>query len=125
MLVPFLCLLVTHFVADFVFQTNWQALNKSTNNIALLKHVLTYTLCLGAVSAFVFVTSTHNIQVSFDIFVVGNGLLHFGTDYVTSRISKKFFSKQDFHNGFIAVGFDQLIHQVTLAATMYLAFYRS
>jgi hypothetical protein len=42
---------------------------------------------------------------------------HFATDYVTSRISKKFFDAKDYHNGFVVVGFDQVLHYVQLLAT--------
>jgi hypothetical protein len=115
----YLALLGTHWVADFVLQTDWQALNKSKNNVALSRHVLVYTACLGAVSAVLFGPGRLWL-----LFVVGNGLLHFGTDYCTSRWSSRLYAKQDLHNFFVVIGFDQLIHQATLAATMWLAFYR-
>jgi hypothetical protein len=46
------------------------------------------------------------------------------TDYCTSRVSSRLYATQDWHRFFIVVGFDQVIHQVSLAATMSLAFYR-
>jgi uncharacterized protein DUF3307 len=114
----FLALLVSHWIADFVLQTDWQATNKSKNNIALAHHVLVYTACLAAVSAFLF-----GAGLLWLLFVVGNGLLHFGTDYCTSRVSSRFYAKQEWHKFFVVVGFDQTIHQFSLAVTMSLAFH--
>jgi len=118
-LVAYLPLLVVHWIADFVLQTHWQATNKSKNNVALSHHVLVYTACLGAVSALLFGPGRLWL-----LFVAGNGLLHFVTDYCTSRVSSRLYAKQDWHNFFVVVGFDQVIHQLCLAATMSLAFYR-
>jgi hypothetical protein len=117
-LATFLALLVSHWIADFVLQTDWQAANKSKNNIALSCHVLVYTACLAAVSALL-----SGPGLLWLIFVVGNGLLHFGTDYCTSRVSARFYAKQEWHKFFVVVGFDQVIHQLSLAVTMSLAFY--
>jgi hypothetical protein len=38
-------ILTTHFIADFVCQTHWQAINKSKDNNALTQHVGTYAIC--------------------------------------------------------------------------------
>jgi len=129
MLPLFLLLLVSHFVADFVCQTHWQATNKSKNNAALLEHVATYTVVMALTSWFISplfprLGESRDLLATCLLFSFGNGALHFGTDYVTSRISSKLYAKKDFHNFFVVIGFDQLIHQVTLAGTMYLAFYR-
>lgn len=113
----FLGLLATHWVADFVLQTHWQASNKSKNNVALGRHIGTYTGVLAIVSLVLF-----GIGWSWAIFVVLNGALHFATDYGTSRWTSRLYAKQDWHNFFVVVGFDQLIHQTTLAATMWLVF---
>ena len=40
------------------------------------------------------------------------------------ELYQRLYAKQDLHNFFIVVGFDQVIHQLSLAATMSLAFYR-
>lgn len=109
----FVILLAVHWVADFVLQTHWQASNKSKNNVALYEHVLAYTIVLWSVVPFLF-----GISGNAEFFVLVNGILHFITDYFTSRASSKLFAKQDWHNFFVVVGADQLIHQFTLAATM-------
>lgn len=113
----FMALLALHWLADFVLQTNWQASNKSKRNDALAAHVCVYTLVLGAGSVLMFGWS-----MAWVCFVVANGILHFGTDYMTSRVSARFYAKQDWHNFFVVVGFDQLVHQTTLAATLALLF---
>lgn len=116
MIWQFVALLVTHWVADFVLQTHWQASNKSKDNEALLRHVGTYTLCLAVASAGIFGQGPAWLA-----FVALNSALHFATDYFTSRASSRLFGK-DWHNFFVIVGFDQLLHQVTLAVTMALIF---
>lgn len=113
----FLALLATHWLADFVLQTHWQAQNKSKSNMALGRHVATYTGVLAAASAVLF-----GISLPWLAFVLGNGALHFATDYGTSRLTSRLYAKQDWHNFFVVIGFDQLIHQTTLAATMWLVF---
>ena len=120
MLWPFVVLLATHWVADFVLQTHWQASNKSKNNVALSRHVLVYTGVLGAASFTLFALPWHGLQ--WLAFVGVNGVLHFATDYFTSRASSRLYAKQDWHNFFVVIGFDQLIHQTTLAATMWFLF---
>lgn len=97
-----LSLLVVHFVADFMLQTDWQAQNKSKNNVALLRHTLVYALCFYPLGVtFVLVTfATHTL-----------------TDYITSRINSKLWAAKKVHYFFVGVGADQLIHFGTLALT--------
>ena len=120
MLWSFVALLATHWFADFVLQTHWQASNKSKNNVALSRHVLVYTSVLGAASFALFALPGYGLQ--WLIFTLGNGALHFATDYGTSRWTSRLYAKQDWHNFFVVVGFDQLIHQTTLAVTMWYLF---
>lgn len=112
----FVLLLQVHWVADFVLQTHWQATNKSKNNEALGRHVLTYTVCLFLAAAALFPVSIAGV------FIVVNGALHFCTDYCTSRITSVLYAKKDWHNFFVVIGFDQLIHATTLAVTLWLFF---
>lgn len=113
MVLPFLELLATHWLADFVLQTRWQASNKSKNNVALFRHVLVYAVVLGAAAGMIFGTG-----VGWLAFVLLNFIFHFATDYFTSRWTSRLYAKQDWHNFFVVIGMDQLIHQATLAATM-------
>ena len=137
MLWQFIGLLITHWIADFICQTHWQASNKSKNNVALLRHVLVYSAIM-AVPAVIFIPSPGWFG-----FVLVTGVLHFGTDWFTSRLSAELFantvsdmqmtvwlapgqsykttdwSKFNPHNFFVVIGFDQLIHQATLAVTLW------
>lgn len=145
-LLQFLMLLAVHWVADFVCQTHWQASNKSKRLDALARHVGVYTAILSVASIILF--GIEGAQ-----FAAINGILHFATDYFTSRWSSKHFGKamsdvfavrdaarlygenadlwvkehaptvdpgKHFHNFFVVIGLDQLIHQMTLAATLWL-----
>ena len=94
-----------HFLADFVLQTDWQAKNKWTSTEALLKHVSVYT----AVFAFFF-----GWKFAFFTF-----LFHTNIDAVTSKWTHKFAEKQEWHNFFMVVGFDQFLHLVQLVLTFH------
>lgn len=134
-----LSLLIVHTVADFVFQTDKMAINKSKSMGWLSLHCLVYAMC------FVWLGFTFSI-VTF--------MTHFLTDAITSRITGRlwfiqFFEPQDcprkyepknypnpflvlggyqFYAGalvflglrhwfFVVIGLDQLIHFTTLALT--------
>lgn len=124
-----LWLLTAHFIGDFVLQSNWMGINKSTRWDALALHVAIYALC--------FCWTPHPA-----VFMAVTFASHFLTDAVTSRITSRlwFFSQ---HRGlfarvdggqqlrepienpwmpiagkrrwfFVAIGADQLIHAWTL-----------
>lgn len=115
-----LTLLIAHFIADFILQSDWMALNKSKNNKALAWHALVYSLCFLPWGA---------------PFVVATFGFHFLTDYVTSRCTSKlwFFKPWEVtengmaltwiasggnrHYFFVMIGFDQLLHYIQLALT--------
>lgn len=150
MLLNFVVLLSAHWVADFVAQTHWQASNKSKSNVALFRHVTIYTALVGAASFVIFAPWMHMAGLNWLAFVSLNFVLHFATDWCSSRMTSQLFmeqfdifdlaigvgrnggkktdmrmvAKKDFnpHNFFVMIGLDQLIHQVTLASTMVLFF---
>lgn len=143
----FLILLATHYVADYHVQTHWQAVNKSKNNLALLEHVASYTAVMAIVTVVMF-----GFNSQWFGFVWVNAIMHYGTDYATSRWSASWFRRaidetcralvfrqtyrrepnhydlerlrcnpaHKWHNFFSVIGFDQLIHQATLAFLLWL-----
>ncbi len=116
-LAPFwqlVALLATHWVGDFVLQTDFQASNKSRRLDALSLHVATYTATLFLAAAILFGLAAAVI------FAALNGALHFATDYITSRASSKLWAEQNWRRFFVMIGFDQLIHQATLALTLWM-----
>lgn len=122
-LTAILYILFVHWIADFVLQTDRQAKNKSKNNVALTRHVGTYTLTLFMTMwpwFFTMYTPTMTLFAPTGwliTWVAANGILHFATDYVTSRVNTYLWNKGDVHNFFVMVGFDQLIHYACLFGT--------
>jgi Protein of unknown function (DUF3307) len=139
----FVVLLAVHWVADFVCQTHWQASNKSKNNDALVRHVAAYTAILGVVSIILFgrigflyavlngilhlatdyVTSrisSRLFMAQFDALDIVTGPPFIPTPRYPPPVETRLAMKKNFnpHYFFVVIGFDQLIHQVTLAGTL-------
>jgi len=133
-MITMLLLLSIHFVADFLFQSDWMAVNKSKNWLALTWHAAVYSACFAFFGP---------------LFVVATFASHFVTDAVTSRITSRlwFFRREDGiwiqapytmpkhgreiinpwspidgvrHWFFVVIGLDQMIHAWTLAWTLHL-----
>jgi len=116
-----LWLLTVHFVADFVLQSDWMAQNKSKSNRALGLHVGVYTVAIlvGSAPLAFILKGTDPIPFSAAVlWAAVNGVAHFATDYVTSRINSRLWAAKNVHWFFVGVGFDQLIHAWTLGLTM-------
>ena len=115
-----LSIIFIHFVADFIFQSDWQAKNKSKNNIALLSHVFNYTLVWYSIGVFYVLLNPNYIDWSLTSFVVVTFVAHTITDYITSRINSKLWAEGKVHYFFVSVGFDQVLHYTQLFGTYYL-----
>lgn len=116
-ILDFTIILIFHFIADFILQDEDWAVNKSIDDDALLKHTITYSIVwyipmifmLGIWKSALFVTITF--------------ILHTLTDYITSRIVSKKFQNKEYGSSipnfgaFTIIGFDQLIHYITLVYT--------
>lgn len=112
-----LYILFWHWVADFRAQTHEMAINKSTSNKWLTKHIIAYgnNLLYGSLPLLVYgVVMGKNFALPIVLFVVVNCILHWITDYFTSRRTSKLWKEQDIHNFFVVVGFDQFIHMACL-----------
>ena len=107
-----LFILLIHFLADFGLQTHDQATGKSTSAKWLTYHVGVYSIVWLLASWFYF----DDFRIAL-IFSSITFICHWITDWLTSRIGKPFWDKQDFHNGFVVVGFDQVLHYVQLLLT--------
>jgi len=109
-----------HWVADFVLQTDWQAKNKSKDNFALLFHVITYTICIFVCGILLLPLelTAQNIKI-WELWALANGVVHFGVDYVTSRINTHLWNQGRVHDFFVMVGFDQLIHYACLFGSLF------
>jgi len=109
-------LLCAHFVADFCFQTQEMAQEKSKSLRALFDHVWVYTaVIMVLVAAFLFAAG---LDVANAVCFAGiNGVVHFGIDYVTSRINRILYEAKETHWFFVGIGFDQLLHTSILVGT--------
>lgn len=112
----FIYILLIHFLGDFALQSHEQAQNKSLDiggkyNIYLLMHVSVYSgVWLIAMLPILGFWSIVFAAITF--------VFHYWTDYITSRLSKPFFGKGDYHNGFVVVGADQILHYLQLYYTL-------
>jgi hypothetical protein len=102
-------LLFGHWVADFLLQSNTMAINKSTSLKWLSLHVLTYTAVISIFSFFLLSWQ------SALVFAGINGVLHWITDFFTSKLTTAY--KDDRRNFFLIIGLDQFIHAATLIIT--------
>jgi hypothetical protein len=85
-------LLVAHFVADFIAQSDWMALNKSKRWDALALHVVIYTAILAAfVCLFTYPPDVPDAEAraGFWSFVGINAVAHFVQDAITSRLTSR------------------------------------
>ena len=88
-----------HWIGDFLLQTRYMAVNKSTSNKTLLSHMIMYSLPLLLINP---------------MFALVNGVLHGMVDYVTSRLSSKAYKENNMHMFFSIIGLDQFLHTVCL-----------
>jgi len=115
-------IILLHFIGDFILQSSWMALNKSHNNRALLAHVATYTLVIFVGSWVLWYKDPMDLNLII-AWTLTNGLLHFITDYITSRINSRLWKLENKHWFFTMIGFDQLIHYACLFFTSSWIFY--
>lgn len=116
-LIEIFSIIVIHWIADFVLQTNEQAQGKSKNWKDLLGHTLTYSfmwLCILPIYVLFIVGIENYVPWSGLIFVAITFVCHTVTDYFTSRLNSRLWEKGDVHNFFVSIGFDQVLHYVQL-----------
>ena len=117
-LLEILIIVVIHWFADFVLQSDRQAKGKSKNWEPLLSHTIVYSLVWFLVGNTLI--SVGYLSVSFFLFAPVTFIFHTITDYFTSRLNSKLWAKGDVHNFFVSVGFDQVLHYVQLFGTYFI-----
>ena len=119
-------ILFSHFVADFLFQTNWMAKGKSNSMLKLSVHILTYTTVLTLLCSSIIFTDESKTLTDIFVFGIISGLLHFGVDFITSKITSVQYANGHLGSDsipnfgfFSTIGFDQFLHSVMLLWIFY------
>jgi hypothetical protein len=116
--------LFCHWVFDFFCQTDEQAQRKSKENEWLLSHAKTYgigLICIALFNMDLFVSTELRGLVTIAkmfAFVSLNFILHFFTDYLTSRASSLLWKEGKVHDFFVMIGADQMLHYITIFGTL-------
>lgn len=97
-----LTLILLHFIADFLLQTDKMAVNKSKSIKWLSIHAGVYSIPFIIISP---------------LYALINGMIHWCVDFVTSRITSKLWEAKQVHWFFVVIGLDQTIHFFTLILT--------
>lgn len=109
-------ILLIHWIADFILQSDHQAKNKATSFKSLVQHTAIYSACWLVVGL---IGMWFNVFTLIGVvsFVGITFVVHTITDYFTSKINKQLFEKGDTHNLFVSIGADQVLHYVQLFLT--------
>lgn len=131
-LIEIFSIIIIHWFADFVLQTDKQAKGKSKNWSDLLSHTGVYSLVWLLVGGFIYLQQFRPYNPAYNdmmnvywqhwiprglLFVLITFVCHTITDYFTSRLNSKLWAKGDVHNFFVSIGFDQVLHYVQLFLT--------
>jgi len=144
-LIEIFSILIIHWFADFVLQTEKEAVNKSNSFKYLISHTLSYSIVWLVIGNFYVLISAFNgiiispFPLNVLIFWGVTLISHTITYYFTSRLNKKLVPKSvhlefvsspqegtfypkgsKWHNFFVGIGFDQLLHYFQLFITYYL-----
>ena len=95
-------LLLAHWVGDFLLQTQSMAINKHRSLKWLGLHISVYFIVILCIGQFLF---SWQVGLGYAVF---NALLHFITDFITSKLAAKYQGNPRIF--FSILGFDQLVH---------------
>ena len=115
-------IILIHWFADFVMQTDKMAKGKSNNWFDLIHHTATYSTWWFIYIQFLW-NQSHNtewILLTTLKFTLITFIAHTIQDYFTSRLNSKLWAKGDVHNFFVSIGFDQVLHYAQLFLTFYI-----
>lgn len=118
-------ILIIHWFADFILQTDEQAKGKSINMNSLLAHTFNYSLTwliIGLIYNVIVLPGELIYLLKLLKFVGITFIIHTITDYYTSRANKELWESNNVHGFFVGIGFDQILHYVQLILTYYLLY---
>lgn len=129
-LVEIFFILIIHWVADFILQSDEDAKGKSKYMKNLVSHTFKYSLFLfGGVLwysvIYDFITYVNSMEIIFHNafgFAIITFVFHTITDYFTSRLNAKLWAAEKRHPFFVSIGFDQLLHYAQLFITFYIIY---
>lgn len=108
-------ILFAHFIADFMFQFDDVAQNKSSSNWVLTRHITEYSTVLGLIMFLALVYIDINMVTwTLAAWLVLNGALHWITDFYSSRAAAWCWHNDMRYEFFVVVGADQFIHAFCL-----------
>jgi len=102
-------ILASHFLADFVCQPRWIGEQKSKSNRILFYHIALYT------SLMVLLLVPLGIDPRYALL---NGVIHASIDFVSSRLTTYFYTKQRFQAFWNVIAADQFLHLAFLVGLL-------
>ena len=110
-----LFIIFVHWISDFVLQTHHMSTRKSSSNYYLTLHVIVYTFSTIFIWAMILPLlgiklAAGPVWLSFMLIFI----THWITDYFTSRRTSKLYKEEKYHDFFVVIGFDQVLHYTQL-----------
>jgi Na+/H+-translocating membrane pyrophosphatase len=120
-------------VGDLLLQDQNTRLNKSRKNSLLLVHTVIYTLVLLFLTTIVgyhialnefSLLTIDRFQLFYLVIIYSliNGVIHFCTDYVTSRSAKYYYDTKQYWSWMNVIIIDQVLHFLAVSITFYYLF---
>lgn len=115
-------ILVMHWLCDFCLQSHKQASRKHKDLGALLEHTISYSLPWVIVMAVLYhFQGVEWFFINACLFAFITFISHTIIDFLTSRLGYSLLiearKKDNYHNYFVNIGFDQLLHTIQLLLT--------
>ena len=110
-----LFILIVHWVSDFVLQTHHMSTRKSSSNYYLTMHVIVYSF--STIFSWALILPLLGIHLTSGPVWLAFLLIfatHWVTDYFTSRWTSKLYKEEKYHDFFVVIGLDQVLHYVQL-----------
>lgn len=124
-LIEIFIIIIVHWIADFVLQTDKQAKGKSKKWSDLLSHTWNYSQIWWLVGTILIVINLFYPYFTYKpftllFFFLITFVCHTITDYFTSRLNSKLWTEGKVHKFFVSVGFDQVLHYIQLFTTYWI-----